>query len=100
MIVVLAAVGLLVAVFGGVYAQLTDTSRPHFDAVMWIALMILCPPSLIFVPLIDVEPGTINFAVTWLVIAVVNSALYALIGLGVSRLVWRSGGQGSRSLAP
>jgi hypothetical protein len=45
--VVLAAAGLLAAVFGGVYAQLADASRPHFDAVVGIALMILCPPSLI-----------------------------------------------------
>ncbi len=100
MTVVFAAVGLIVAVIGGVCAQLSNTSDPNFHAVLWIALMILCPPSLIFVPLIDVEPGTAGFAVTWLVIALVNSALYAAIGLGVGRLVWRSDGQASNSLTP
>ena len=95
LIVFLAPVGLLVAAFGGIYAQLTDAARPHFDLAVWVVLMILCPPSLVFVPLIDVEPGTFGFAVTWLAIAVMNSALYALIGLGIGRLVWRSGKQGS-----
>jgi hypothetical protein len=98
--IVLAAVGLLVAVFGGVYGQLTDASHLNFDAVIWIALIVFCPPSLIFVSLIDVEPGTAGFVVTWLAIAVVNSALYAVIGLAVGRLAWRSGSQSSNSLAP
>ena len=97
---VLAVVGLIVAVLGGVDGQLTDTSHLNFDAVIWIALMIFCPPSLIFVSLIDVEPGTVGFVVTWLAIAVVNSVLYAVIGLAVGRLAWRSGSQSSNSLAP
>lgn len=98
--IVLAVVGLLVAGFGGVYGQLTDSSHLNFDAVIWIALMIFCPPSMVFVSLIDVEPGTAGFAITWLAIAVVNSVLYALIGLAVGRLAWRSGSQSSNSLVP
>ena len=94
---VLACSGFVVAAIGAACAEFADSYPPHLGAALGILAIIVCPPSLIFVALIDVEPGTADFAVTWLAIAVVNAALYAVIGLGVGRLVWRSGDQGSNS---
>jgi hypothetical protein len=42
--------------------------------------MILCPPSWLMIPLIDVETGTGGFYVIWVVLALLNAGLYAVIG--------------------
>jgi CDP-diglyceride synthetase len=78
---VLPVVGFLVAVVIWAYSELTDTSPPpRFNFPLWTAFVILCPPSLLTVPLIDVEPGTIQFAFTWFVVGILNAGLYWLIG--------------------
>lgn len=42
--------------------------------------VILCPPGLLTVPLFDADPRTTSGAALWLVIGLLNSALYAAIG--------------------
>jgi hypothetical protein len=42
--------------------------------------MILCPPVLLTFPLLDVEIGTGGFYVLWMVVALLNAGLYAVIG--------------------
>ena len=42
--------------------------------------IVLCPPSLLTIPLFDADPHTTGGAALWLVIGLLNSALYAAIG--------------------
>jgi hypothetical protein len=48
--------------------------------------MILCPPCLLTIPLIDVETGTSGFYIVWTVVAILNAALYAGIGSAYVRI--------------
>ena len=76
------------------YSELTDSSPPKpFNSTLWTAFMILCPPSVLSIPLIDVEPGSSDFATMWLVIGLVNSGLYAVIGKIVGRFRWKPDSQ-------
>jgi len=90
--IVLAIVGFSIAAFILAYAELTDSSPPPpVNVPLWIAFMILCPPALLSLPLIDIEPGSFAFVFLWLIIGLSNSAIYAVIGAGVSRLFRKSG---------
>jgi hypothetical protein len=48
--------------------------------------MILCPPVLLTFPLFDVEIGTGGTYVLWMLAALLNAALYAMIGTAYVRL--------------
>ena len=85
----LAIVGFLIAAAIWGYSELTDSSGGAFNVPLWAAFTILCPPSLLSAPLIDVEPGSTDYAVVWLVIGLVNSGLYAVIGTLVGRFRWK-----------
>ncbi|MFZ0786356.1 MAG: hypothetical protein WAM67_11230 [Candidatus Acidiferrales bacterium] len=85
-----AVLGLAVAVMIWAYSEVTASSAKPFSMPVWTAFVILCPTSLLSVPLIDVEPGTLDFAITWLVIGLLNSALYAMIGATVARFLWKA----------
>jgi hypothetical protein len=74
----LALAGFLVAVVVWAYSELTDAG--HVNMPVWTVFVILCPPSLLTVPLIDVEPGSIDFAFVWFVVALLNAGLYVLVG--------------------
>jgi|SRR5882724_3081605 len=92
--IALAVTGLAIAAAIGAYSQLTDSSPPKpLSARLWTTFMILCPPSFLSVPLIDVEPGSVDFAIMWFVIALLNAGLYAAIGTIVGRLRWKVGRQ-------
>ena len=39
----------------------------------------------------EVAPGSIDFVLLWLIIGLLNSALYAAIGAGISKLFRKSG---------
>lgn len=89
--IVLAVLGFSVAVIIWGYAELTDSSPPHpFNLPLWTAFTVLCPTSLLAVPLIDVEPGSISFAVVWFVIGLLNSGIYWLVGAAIGRLKWKA----------
>lgn len=85
-----ATLGFVVAAAIWVYANLIDSSPPRFNFLVWDVFIFLCPPSLLTVPLIDVEPGTRDFALTWLVIGGVNAAIYAAIGWVAGKFIWRA----------
>jgi hypothetical protein len=42
--------------------------------------MILCPAVLLTFPLLDVEIGNGGFSVLWMVVTLLNAAVYAVIG--------------------
>jgi hypothetical protein len=42
--------------------------------------IILCPPVLLTFPLLDVEIGTGGFYILWMVVALLNAAVYSVIG--------------------
>jgi hypothetical protein len=65
---------------------------PGSPTASWAAglAFILCPGSLLFVTWIDIEPQTTAFAVMWLVIALMNCALYRVIGVLVGKRLWRA----------
>ena len=76
-----AAVGLGIAVVGVVYQMLTDPSPwSLLNNLLSAIFMILCPPVLLTIPLFDVEIGTGGFYVVWMVVALLNAALFAVIG--------------------
>jgi hypothetical protein len=55
-------------------------SSRTFSLPLWTAFVVLCPPSLLSIPLIDVEPGSAGFTTMWAIIGLLNAALYAIIG--------------------
>ena len=90
--IVLAILGFSIAAVILAYAELTDSSPPPpVNVPLWTTFVILCPPALLSVPLIDIEPDSIAFVFLWLVIGLLNSAIYAAIGAGVSRIFRKSG---------
>lgn len=91
---ILAAVGFLIAAVIWAYSELTDSSPPKpLNFPLWTAFMVLCPPSLLTIPLIDVEPGSMDFAITWFVVGLMNSVLYTVIGVIVGRFRWKPDSQ-------
>lgn len=86
----LAAMGFAIAAVIWAYSELTDSSPPKpFNSHLWTAFMIFCPSSILSIPMIDVEPGSSDFAIMWLVIGLVNSGLYAVVGMIVGRFRWK-----------
>ena len=89
-----AAIGFVITAVIWAYSELTDSSSPRpLNFPLWTAFVILCPPSLLSAPLIDVEPGSTGFTTLWLVIGFVNSVLYAVIGMVVGRFRWKPDNQ-------
>ena len=86
----LAIVGLVIATVFFAYFE-TDP-RPGSPMALWAGglALVLCPGSLLFVTWIDIEPQTSAFAVMWVIIALINFALYWGIGLLVSRFRWKA----------
>ena len=68
-------------------------SDPQFligrNSGLMLAFVILCPPSLLSIPLIDVEVGTNSFYILWIVIGMLNAALYAGIRVLLSKRLQR-----------
>jgi hypothetical protein len=89
-----AVLGLAIAAAFFVYFE-TDP-RPESLPALWAAgiAFALCPGSLLFVTWIDIEPQTTAFAIMWLVIALINFALYGAIGGVVGQFRWKGDGEG------
>lgn len=89
-----AFVGFAVAVVWLVYQVLTHPSPwsalSNFLSVMF---MILCPPVLLTIPLIDVKTGTIETYLIWTVVALLNAGLYAVIGSAYFRMRKKRAGE-------
>jgi hypothetical protein len=74
-----AALGLLVTALTLMTLEL-DPPSP------WIwAPIVLCPPALLSISLIDVEQNSDVPVVVWIVIALINSTLYAGVGAWIGR---------------
>jgi len=82
-----ATVGFGVTAVFAAYQVLTDSSPPPpLNMPVLFIFMILCPGSFLTVPLIDVETGTGGFYVIWTLVALIDAALYAVIGSGYVRM--------------
>ena len=79
-----AMLGLSITALFVVYQMLTEpgVSRDH---VVMIGFVILCPPSLLSVPFVDIEVGTRAFYIMWTLIGILNAALYATIAALITR---------------
>jgi hypothetical protein len=76
------AAGFGIAVIFVILQVLADSFPPPaaLSNLLFAIFMIFCPPSLLTIPLIDVETGTDGFYVVWVVVALLNATLYAGIG--------------------
>jgi hypothetical protein len=92
--IALAVMGFVIAAVIWAYSELTDSSPPKpFNSTLWTAFMILCPTSVLSIPLIDIEPGSVDFAIMWSVIGLLNSGLYAVVAMIIGRFRWKPDGQ-------
>ena len=81
-----AILGLVVA---GLIVLYVDLSA-EFDASLYTGFAILCPPSLLSIPFSEAMKNKGGFYGVWSLIGLVNAGLYAVIGAGVARLLWKS----------
>jgi hypothetical protein len=88
------------AITGTIYAA--NAFIPHSETpsrteiFLGVVSVVLCPPGLLTVPLFDIESDTVPGAILWLIVGLLNSALYAAIGalneiavILVHFLLWR-----------
>jgi hypothetical protein len=76
-----AAVGLGIDVVWIVYQMLANPSPwSPLNNLLSVIFVILCPPVLLTFPLIDVGIGDGGSYAIWMVLALLNAALYAAIG--------------------
>ena len=90
----LAVLGFVIA--AAFFAYFETDPRPGSPATVWAAgiAFVLCPGSLLFATWLDIEPQTTAFAIMWFVIALVNTALYGLIGGLVGKSRWKADKEG------
>lgn len=83
-----ALLGLTVAAACYLYAAFSDYTKPTnvIDVLVGILSLIFCPTQLLFVGCIDCEVVGWDGFVLYLIIGVLNAALYALVGLVVASL--------------
>ena len=93
----LALFGLAVTVAIAAYLELTDSTvpSPPISDRLFVTFVILCPPSLLSIPVIDAEPGTGAFYFLWSIIGLINAGLYGGIAavVGYLRYLWKSNNQ-------
>ena len=64
----------------------------HIEATNYVpmphawAAVVLCPASLILVVLFDLNPHSAEMTAAWVLIAVLNAGIYAIVGSLISRL--------------
>jgi hypothetical protein len=77
-----AATGFGIAVIFVILQVVADYLPPGaaLSNLLFAICVILCPPSLLMIPLIDVETGTGGFYIIWVVLALLNAGLYAGVG--------------------
>jgi hypothetical protein len=74
------------------FAYFETDPQPGSQAMLWAAglSLVLCPGSLLFVTWFDVEPQTSAFTVVWVVIGLINVAVYGGIGVIFSQFRWKA----------
>lgn len=96
----LALCGLIIA---GAFFAYSETDPPPQSRMAFLAgvvALVLCPGSLFFVTWIDIEAQTTASAVMWLIIGLINFALYGGIGWLVGRFRWKADGAAGASDRP
>jgi hypothetical protein len=83
-----ATLGLAIA--AALFAYLEITNYSSMNKGLLLTAVTLCPPSLLSVLFMDAEPHTSGIAIIWLVIALINGALYSAIGAGLGRHLWKT----------
>lgn len=82
-----AIVGFAITALSVVWQLATDPfSGTQGQNVLMVMFLVLCPPSIISIPIIDAEVGTSGFYFLWTIIALLNAAFYAVIAAGVIHL--------------
>jgi hypothetical protein len=78
-----ALTGLIITAAICAYFSVCDYTKPisRSDAIIGIFFMVLCPPSLLAVLYTDCEIGTEAGVVAFSIIGLLNSGLYAVIGV-------------------
>ena len=62
----------------------------EFDATLYTAFAIACPPALLCIPFSEVMKDRVGFYSIWLLIGLANSGIYAVIGAAVAGQLWKS----------
>ena len=76
-----AATGFGIAIFFvGIQMLLEPSPWSYLNNILGAAFMILCPPVILSFTLLDVEIGAGGLYVVWMVVALLNAAVYAVIG--------------------
>ena len=71
------------------FGYLEFTNYARLNPILLYASIILCPPSLLSMLFLDIEPHTGEAVIAWAFIGVINSGLYAAIGTFVGRFLWK-----------
>ena len=89
----LALCGLIIAGAFFAYSETDPPPQSRTALLAGVAALVLCPGSLLFVTWIDIEAQTTASAVMWLIIGLINFALYGAIGTVVGRFRWKGDGE-------
>jgi|SRR6266446_1360838 len=89
----LALCGLIIAGAFFAYSETDPPPQSRMALLAGVAALVLCPGSLLFVTWIDIEVHTTASAVMWLIIGLINFALYGAIGTVVGRFRWKADGE-------
>ena len=91
-----AAVGLCIPAVWVVYQMLAIPSpwSPQ-SSLLSVIFLILCPPCILTFPLIDAQIGDRGSYVLWIVVAILNAALYWGLGSAYLRMRIRRGSEGT-----
>jgi hypothetical protein len=82
----LGSLGLVLSVMVWAYSECAKSP----SLLAGLVSVILCPPELLSIPLIDVEVGTPDYRIMWAVLVFMNSALYAVIGSVIGKFRWKA----------
>ncbi len=91
-----AAVGLGIPAVWVFYQMLANPSPwSPLNSLLSVIFVILCPPCILTFPLIDAEIGDRGSYVIWMVVAILNAALYWGLGSAYLRMRKRRGSEGT-----
>ena len=88
-----ALLGLAIAAVSFGISEVDPAPGSSAAIVIGVVTIILCPGSLLFVTAFDIEPQTTGFTIMWLIIGLINFAVYAVIGAAYVGLRKRGEGE-------
>jgi hypothetical protein len=92
LIISLAFLGLAITAL--IYAAMSlmpySETPSRTEIFLGVVSVVLCPPSLLTVPLFDIDPYTAQGAILWLLIGLMNAGWYAVVGAVVGRFLWKA----------